>query len=94
MTGSGKARSAADENALAPRDRRLSYKEKQELAALPETIARLEAEIADLHQAMAAPEFYKRPGDQIARETARLRQLDGQLVGAYHRWEALEARPS
>jgi len=91
---SGKARLSSDDKAAAPRERRLTYKEQQELAALPETIARLEAEIADLHQALAAPEFYKRPGEEIARETARLRQLDEQLVEAYHRWEALEARSS
>jgi len=93
-TTSGKTRTSADDAAAAPRDRRLTYKEQQELSALPETIARLEAEIADLHQTLAAPEFYKRPGDEIARETVRLRQLDEQLVEAYHRWEALETRRS
>ncbi len=93
-TTSGRARSSSCDKAAAPRERRLTYKEQQELAALPETIARLEAEIADLHQTLAAPEFYKRPGEEIARETARLRQLDEQLVEAYHRWEALEARSS
>ena len=70
----------------------MTFKEKQELAALPETIERLEAEIATLHQTLAAPEFYKRPGAEIARETARLRQLDEQLAEAYHRWETLDAR--
>ncbi|MCY2993598.1 MAG: ATP-binding cassette domain-containing protein [Planctomycetota bacterium] len=75
------------------RDRRLTYKEKQELAALPKTIERLEAEIADRQQAMSAPEFYKRPGPAIARETATLRQLEEQVVAAYQRWEDLEARP-
>ena len=73
-------------------DRRLSYKEKQELAALPRTIERLEAEIADRQQAMSAPEFYKRPGPAIASETALLRQLEEQVAAAYQRWEELEAR--
>lgn len=91
---SEKDRRLSDSHASAPRERRLTYKEQQELAALPETISRLEAEIADLHQTLASPEFYKRPGEEIARETARLRQLDEQLVEAYHRWEALEARAS
>ncbi len=93
-TTSGKTRTSAGDAAAAPRDRRLTYKEQQELSTLPETIARLEAEIADLHQTLAAPEFYKRPGDEIARETVRLRRLDEQLVEAYHRWEALETRRS
>ncbi len=93
-TTSGKPRPSSDDKSAAPPQRRLTYKEQQELAALPETIAKLEAEIADLHQTLAAPEFYKRPGEEIARETARLRQLDEQLVAAYHRWEALETRSS
>jgi ATP-binding cassette subfamily F protein uup len=75
-----------------PRNRRLTFKERQELVALPDTIEQLEAEIAGLHQALAAPEFYRLPGEHIARETARLRQLDKQLAEAYHRWEELDAR--
>ena len=70
----------------------MTYREQQELAALPETIERLEAEISELHNAMSAPEFYKRPGDEISRETNALRQLEQQLADAYRRWEALEER--
>ena len=77
---------------MGTRERRLTFKEKQELAALPETIERLEREIGELHQAMSAPEFYKRPGAEIARESTRLRQLDEELAAAYQRWEALEDR--
>jgi len=77
-----------------PDRRKLTYKEQQELAALPERIERLEAEIESLHQAMSSPDFYKRPGDEIARETATLRQLEDQLSEAYHRWEELEERSS
>jgi ATP-binding cassette subfamily F protein uup len=71
---------------------RLSYREQQELAKLPEAIEQMEAEIAALHDAMAAPEFYKQAGDEIARETNRLRELETQLADAYHRWEELEHR--
>jgi len=49
-----------------PQRRRLTYREQQELAALPETIEQLEADLAKLHEAMTQPDFYKRPGDQIA----------------------------
>ena len=76
------------------RERKLTYKETQELAALPETIERLEAEIESLHTAMASPDFYKRPGDEIARETTALRELESQLAEAYERWEELEERSS
>jgi ATP-binding cassette subfamily F protein uup len=94
---SDRGRDATSDAAAPPRqrpanERRLTYREQQELAALPDTIERLEAEIAVLHQAMAVPEFYKRPGDAIARETEQLRQLERQLAAAYHRWEELDAR--
>jgi len=72
--------------------RRLTYREKQELAALPSTIERLEAEIAACHERMAAPDFYKRPGDRIARDTAALAELETELAARYARWEELEGR--
>ncbi|NLF67808.1 MAG: ATP-binding cassette domain-containing protein [Candidatus Anammoximicrobium sp.] len=93
-TTNGKVRAASGAAPTTQSERRLTYREQQELAALPETISRLEAAIAELHRTLADPEFYKRPGEEIARQTARLRELDEQLVAAYHRWEALEARPS
>ncbi|HUT14309.1 MAG TPA: ATP-binding cassette domain-containing protein [Thermoguttaceae bacterium] len=85
-----KPASSSAESAPKTRDRRLTYKEKQELAALPATIERLEADIAGLHELMSAPEFYKRPGNEIARQTATLRRVEDQLAEAYHRWEELE----
>ena len=72
------------------RKRRLTYKEQQELLALPATIEELETAIAALHQEMAEPQFYQRPGEQIAQEQARLKQLEEQLATAYRRWEELE----
>ena len=42
------------------RPRKLSYKEKQELEALPGRIEELEAASRDLHEAMADPSFYRR----------------------------------
>jgi ATP-binding cassette subfamily F protein uup len=77
-------------SAVKPRQRRLTYKEQQELAALPATIVQFEKELAILHEALAQGDFYKRPGQQIAAEQARLKQLDDQLASAYERWEELE----
>ena len=71
--------------------KKLSYKEQKELDALPALIESLEAKIADLHAAMAAPDFYKQAGDRIAAEQARLTDLDQQLSTAMLRWEQLES---
>jgi ABC transport system ATP-binding/permease protein len=70
--------------------RRLTFKERQELDALPANIENYEAEIAALHREMAEPSFYQKPGPQIAAEQARLKRLEEQLAAAYHRWAELE----
>jgi ATP-binding cassette subfamily F protein uup len=70
--------------------RRLAYHEKRELEALPATIETLDAELAELHQVVARPAFYKQPPAEIAGTQARLKDLDQQLAAAYRRWEELE----
>lgn len=40
---------------------------------------------------MAAAEFYRQPGDVLARETARLQEEERRLAEAFARWESLEA---
>jgi len=71
--------------------KRLSFKEQQELAALPGLIESLEREIAGLHAAMALPDYFKRPGDALARERRQLEESEQRLTTAYERWEALES---
>src|SRR5262245_28269843 len=44
------------------RQQKLSFKERQELDALPAIIEKVDAEIADLHRVMADPQFYRQPG--------------------------------
>jgi ATP-binding cassette subfamily F protein uup len=73
-----------------PTTRRLTFKERQEHAALPATIEQLEAAIAVLHDAMSQAEFYRQAGDRIASEQAKLRELELQLAATYQRWEELE----
>ncbi len=70
--------------------RKLTFKERKELEALPETIEQYDAQIAALHREMSEPQFYQQPGAQIAAQQARLKQLEEQLAAAYHRWEELE----
>ncbi|MFT7485385.1 MAG: ATP-binding cassette subfamily F protein uup, partial [Candidatus Paceibacteria bacterium] len=71
--------------------RRLTFKEKHELEALPAKLEKLEGSKEDLHSAMAQPEFFKRDKEAIAADTTRLEQLEKELAAAYERWEELES---
>ncbi|MFM8495217.1 MAG: ATP-binding cassette domain-containing protein, partial [Planctomycetia bacterium] len=68
-----------------------SFKEQRELESLPAVIDTLETEIAALHAAMAVPDYYRQPGELLARDQASLRDLEARLAAAFTRWEALEA---
>ena len=70
--------------------RKLGYKEKLELEALPGRIESLETEQRELHEAMGSPGFYRRGGEAIAAAKDRLAELEGELEAAYHRWAVLE----
>jgi ABC transport system ATP-binding/permease protein len=71
--------------------RKLTFKERQELDRLPAAIEQLEANIQTLHRDMAEPHFYQQTGPLIAKEQARLQQLEGKLAAAFERWVELEA---
>jgi ATP-binding cassette subfamily F protein uup len=83
---------AAAPQSAAPtqRPRKLSFKEQQELAALPARIEALEIEIAARHAAMANPDYYRQAGDVLAREQGLLANAEAELAEAFVRWEALE----
>jgi ATP-binding cassette subfamily F protein uup len=68
-----------------------SFKEQRELESLPALIETLETEIAAVHAEMAEPGYFRQPGDLLARDQARLRDLESRLAVAFGRWEALEA---
>jgi ATP-binding cassette subfamily F protein uup len=68
----------------------LKFKEKQELERLPERIEKLESQVERAHQAMADPDFYQKPGPEIAAEQAALKELEQELAALYVRWEELE----
>jgi len=72
------------------RKRRPTYKERQEREALPVMIEKMETEIAARHAEMGQPEYYRQPGERIAEEAARLKQLESELSAAYQRWEELD----
>ena len=60
------------------------------MEALPERIEALEAELGELHQAMADPAFYRQDPAEIVKTNARLQSLEKDLAEAYQRWEVLE----
>ena len=85
------ARPLAGSSKPPERSRKLSYKEQKELDALPAKIEELEAEKDELHTLMTQPDFFKRPGPEIAEATARVAAVEEELLAAYDRWEALES---
>jgi ATP-binding cassette subfamily F protein uup len=79
----------APTNPAGPAKKKLSFKEQRELDSLPGRIESLEAEIAAAHAAMTAADYYRQPGDVLARDQARLRELEADLAAAFTRWESL-----
>jgi ATP-binding cassette subfamily F protein uup len=75
----------------APAARRIGFKERRELGELPKTIERLEAERQSLFARMSSPEFYTRPGAEIATARERLATLEEDIGRAYARWMELES---
>jgi ATP-binding cassette subfamily F protein uup len=75
--------------APAPRKRGLSFKEKAELAALPERIDALERERAETYDALVDPALL-RDGAASAAAKARVAALETELGTLLERWETLE----
>jgi ABC transport system ATP-binding/permease protein len=70
--------------------KKLGFKEKREMEALPGQIENLESELRELHATMADPSFYKRDRVAIAEAKSRLDALERSLAAAFERWEVLE----
>jgi ATP-binding cassette subfamily F protein uup len=69
--------------------RKLSNKERAELEALPKTIETLEGEQTTLTATLGDPLFFKKPGGEVAKATAKLEDVERLLAVAYARWEEL-----
>jgi ATP-binding cassette subfamily F protein uup len=81
--------SAAGTGSGGPKVRKLSNKERAELEALPKKIEELETEQAKLTAALADPQFFKKPGGEVAKTTARLEEVEKLHAAAFTRWEEL-----
>jgi ATP-binding cassette subfamily F protein uup len=79
--------------AATPAAKKASYREQQELLALPGRIEALESEQQRLAAAMASPGFYKEGAEAIASTMARVAAIDQELLDAYARWDELDSRP-
>ncbi|WP_370241062.1 ABC-F family ATP-binding cassette domain-containing protein [Pararhodobacter marinus] len=70
----------------------LSFTEKKRLDALPDEIARLEAEIAKLSDLLSDAELYTREPVKASKATAMLEQRQGALAAAEEEWLTLEEK--
>ena len=71
--------------------RKASYREQQELLALPGRIESLEAEQERLNAAMTSPDFYREAAATIEGTLARLRAIEHELLEALARWDELDS---
>ncbi|MFA7280929.1 MAG: ATP-binding cassette domain-containing protein [Sterolibacterium sp.] len=71
---------------------KLSYREAQELAQLPDRIAMLEKEQADIAAGLADGKVYRESPMQAKRLQERVGAIEGELEQLLLRWEKLEQR--
>ena len=74
----------------AAKARKLTWKENQELEALPGRIEALEADVSALQERMNDPDFYTNDHTVVAAEAARLEALESELDALLTRWDELE----
>nr|SMB77351.1 abcZ [Kingella kingae] len=87
------AEEPAKEKPKANRTVKLSYKEQRELDALPDEIAALEAEQADLNAQLSDPEIFK-DYEKAGSLQSRAEEIEMLLLEKLERWEILEAKQS
>jgi ABC transport system ATP-binding/permease protein len=71
---------------------KLSYKENRELDALPERIATLESEQAEITRELADSTLYRDQPERVQALQQRYTQIENDLMACLTRWEELEAR--
>ncbi|GBR55268.1 ABC transporter ATP-binding protein [Neokomagataea thailandica NBRC 106555] len=71
---------------------KLSYKDKRALELLPGQMAKLEAEALKLREVLADPTLYSRDPKSFEKATARLQNVEDELVAAEEQWLELEMK--
>ncbi len=87
--GNTRQKAVSRKSSGSPR-KKLTYKEKQELASLPQQIEELEQEQQQLQQQTGSSEFYRQEKQQITAVISRLEEINRILPALYQRWEQLE----
>jgi ATP-binding cassette subfamily F protein uup len=72
--------------------KKLSYKDQRDLDVLPKKIEKLEAEVEQLHEEMAKPDFFQQEKEVITRTQAQLKETEEKLGLSYQAWETLESK--
>jgi ATP-binding cassette subfamily F protein uup len=80
--------------AAAPRPRKRTYKESQELSGMEAAILAAEARVAELEAALADPGLYQSRGAEVPALVAALEGARGEVERLYARWQELEALPA
>jgi ATP-binding cassette subfamily F protein uup len=76
--------------ATKPGSRKLSYKERRELDALPGLIESLEQRQAELEAVTGGADFYQREHTEVEEVLGELTRVQEQLDQAIERWAELE----
>jgi ATP-binding cassette subfamily F protein uup len=71
--------------------RKLTFKEKQELAGIETSIGAAEARVASLQAELDDPTIYKRRGPEVPRLIAALDEARAEVDRLYARWQELDA---
>jgi ATP-binding cassette subfamily F protein uup len=74
----------------APKKKKLSFKEQQELEKIPALISKLEAEQVELTIKINEPNFYKQEQSVVNEALDELKSIENELVVCYTRWDELE----
>ncbi len=75
----------------AAKPKKLGYMDQRELEQLPGRIEALDAESAEIQDALANPDLYRESPEKVSDLNQRMQQIEKELAHAYERWEALEA---
>jgi ATP-binding cassette subfamily F protein uup len=74
------------------RPRKLTWKETQELQALPGRIEHAEARLEELHERMGDPAFYRGEPEEIRRVTGEAEAAEAEIESLFERWSELSER--